>query len=153
MEKSETLIEKLKSSARSFFRGVYGGNPSVVDELAGENIVATYPIFESIFGTSSIRGIEAYRNHAANFNANWTDTQVTIHQVIAEDLFVVLTWSFSGRRSKLSDGGELSMTGYQSWGGITLIEFDKNGKIISEIGEESEPGPIERLAASKPNET
>ena len=32
-----------------------------------------------------------------------------------------------------------------SWGGITLFHFNESGKIIAEIGEESSPGPFERL--------
>jgi hypothetical protein len=33
----------------------------------------------------------------------------------------------------------------KSWGGITLIRFNEAGKIEAEIGEESEPGSIERM--------
>jgi hypothetical protein len=32
-----------------------------------------------------------------------------------------------------------------SWGGITLYRFDEEGKIVAEIGEESAPGPLERV--------
>jgi PBP1b-binding outer membrane lipoprotein LpoB len=35
-----------KAVAERFFRGVYGGNPTVVDELAGPDIVVSYPIFQ-----------------------------------------------------------------------------------------------------------
>ncbi len=29
---------------------------------------------------------------------------------------------------------------------ITLFRFDQDGKIVAEIDEESDPGPVERLA-------
>jgi hypothetical protein len=32
-----------------------------------------------------------------------------------------------------------------SWGGITLFYFNDSDEIRAEIGEESSPGPIERL--------
>jgi len=135
-----------KAAAERFFRGVYGGNPDVVNELADINIVASYPIFETIFGLATIRGIEAYRKHAANFNNNWTDAEITIHHAIAENNFVVLTWSFQARRIDSDESAGASTAENQSWGGITLFEFNKNNRIVAEIGEESEPGPLERLA-------
>lgn len=135
-----------KAAAERFFRGVYGGKPDVVNELADDNIVASYPIFQRIFGVSTIRGIEAYRKHAANFDNNWTDAEITIHHAIAENDFVVLTWSFRARRIDSGESASASTAEKQSWGGITLFEFNKDNKITAEIGEESEPGPLKRLA-------
>jgi hypothetical protein len=48
----------LEASAEQFFRGVYGCNASVIDELASEDIVVTYPLFERVFSTPALRGRE-----------------------------------------------------------------------------------------------
>jgi hypothetical protein len=50
--------------AERFFRGVYACDPSVVDDLAGDDIVVSYPIFEKLFNTSAIRGREAVKDFA-----------------------------------------------------------------------------------------
>ncbi len=141
-------IEKRKALAESFFRGVYGGNPSVVDELGAVDIVASYPIFQKIFGMSAIRGIEAYRKHAVNFNSTWEDAEITVHRAVAEGGFVVLLWSFRAHRAGSERPESSTASQKHSWGGVTLFEFNTDDKIIAEIGEESEPGPLERLATT-----
>lgn len=140
------ILSNRKAMAERFLRGVYGGNPSVVDELAADEIVASYPIFQRIFGVAAIRGIDAYRKHAANFYNNWTDAEITIHHSIAENDFVILTWSFIARHINSGESADASTAEKQSWGGITLFEFNRDNKIKAEIGEESDPGPFERLA-------
>jgi hypothetical protein len=50
------MEEERKTQAERFSRGIYGGDPSVVDDLAAKDLVASYPIFESLFGTPAIRG-------------------------------------------------------------------------------------------------
>jgi len=129
----------LKNLAKRFFVGVYEGNFSVVEELAAEEIISTYPIFTEIFNTPVLQGIEAYRNHALNFSQNWKKGKVTIHDEIADGNRVVLIWSFRATRVSTKQSSR--------WGGITLLRFDNSGKVVAEIGEESEPGPQERLLA------
>ena len=129
----------LTNLAKRFFVGVYEGNFSIVEELAAEDIISTYPIFAEIFNTAVLQGVEAYRNYALNFSQTWKNAEVTIHDEIADENRVVLLWSFRATRVLANHSSR--------WGGITLLRFDNFGKVVAEIGEESEPGPQERLLA------
>jgi len=124
--------------AEQFFRGVYGCDASVVGELASEDIVTSYPIFETLFQKPGIQGREAVEAFATNFCKKWKDAQVTIHESVTEDDRVVLIWGFQARDS--ATGKE------HTWGGISLFRFDDAGKIVAEMGLESAPGPVERFA-------
>jgi hypothetical protein len=134
-----------KALAERFFRGVYGCDPSVVDDLAGDDIVVSYPVFEKLFNTPAIRGREAVKEFAIGFCKRWTDAQIIIHETVAEEDRVILIWSFRARNVGSGQQGKPSTYQEHSWGGITLYRFDEFGKIVAEIGEESEPGPIERI--------
>jgi len=129
----------IKNLAKRFFVGVYEGDFSVVEELAAEDIISTYPIFTEIFNTPVLQGLEAYRNHVLNFSQTWKDAKVTIHDEIADGNRVVLIWGFRAT--------SVSTNQSSRWGGITLLRFNNSGKVVAEIGEESEPGPQERLFA------
>jgi hypothetical protein len=142
----EMKLER-KAIAEQWFRGVYGSDPSVVDDLAADDVTISYPIFETLFNTSAIRGREAAKNFATGFCERWTDTQITIHDAVAEGNRVILIWSFRGRNIGSARQDRTATNQEHSWGGITLFHFNSAGKIMGEIGEESEPGPFERLAA------
>ncbi len=133
-----------KSIAEKFIRGEYCCNPNVVDELGADSIFVTYPIFQKLFGKSAIRGKESARSFAETFCKRWAEAQITIHNAVAEGNEVVLVWSFSARNigSSLLDIEPDSLI--HSWGGITLFLFNKDDKIIAEIGEERTPGPFAR---------
>ncbi len=139
-------VERIASAER-FFRGVYGCDPSVVDDLAAEDIVVTYPVFEELFGAPAIRGREALKQFVAGFCERWTEGEVDIHEVVSDGDKVVLVWSFRARNVRASPNGQPPTNPKRSWGGITLFRFDGAGKIIAEIGEESEPGPAQRFVA------
>jgi hypothetical protein len=62
---------------------------------------------------------------------------------------VVLLWSFRARNVDSGPQGGPPTNEEHVWGGITLIRFDGSGKIVAEIGEESAPGPLERLAVGR----
>jgi hypothetical protein len=47
-----------KIIAEKFFRGIYGCDPSVVDNFASDSIVISYPVFERIFKKVAFRGQE-----------------------------------------------------------------------------------------------
>ncbi len=136
-----------KALAERFFRGIYGCEPSVVDDLAADSVVVSYPIFKQLYNIDAFRGREAVKDFATGFCSRWTNAQFTFHDAIAEGDNVVLLWSFSARfvGSGTSQPGQPPLNQEQSWGGITLYRFDSAGKIVAEIGEESTPGPIERL--------
>lgn len=138
-----------KALAERFFRGIYGCDPSVVDDLASDSVIVSYPIFEQLYNTHVFRGREAVKDFATGFCSRWSDAQFTFHDAIAEDDRVVLVWSFRARftGSGTAQPGQPPVNQEQSWGGITLYRFDGAGKIVAEIGEESTPGPVERLAA------
>lgn len=136
-----------KALAERFFRGVWGCDPSVVDDLAAADIVVSYPIFQSLYNSPTIRGRKAVKDLSANFCKTWTDAQVTIHEAVAQGDRVVLLWSFQARNVGPTRNGQQPTNREHSWGGITFFRFDKANKIVAEIGEESEPGPFERAGA------
>lgn len=129
-----------KILAERFFRGVYGCEPSIVAELGAEDIIISYPIFQELFDAPAIRGRDRVEQFATGFCSRWKDAEVTIHEAVAEGDHVVLVWDFRARNVQ---SGQVS-----SWGGISLFRFDSAGRIVAEIGEESEPGPFERVARS-----
>jgi len=134
-----------KTLAERFFRGIYGCTPGVVDDLAAANIVISYPIFQTIYGRSALRGREAVKQLTENFCETWADPQLTIENTIAEGNNVVFLWSFWARNVGPLPGGDPPTNSVHGWGGITLFSFDEDGKIIAEIGEESMPGPVQRV--------
>lgn len=134
---NNNTTEEQKTIAQKFMKGVYGCDPSVVDELAADSILITYPIFVNIFGSPAIRGRDSVKNFVNHFCSKWKDPQFTFHETIAQENKVVIVWGFKARN--------VSSNKVQSWGGITLFRFNDDGKITAEIGEESSPGPIERL--------
>jgi len=140
-----TVEGERKAIAERFFRGVYGGDPALVDELAAEDIVVSYPIFRELFDRPAIRGREATRQFARGFAERWVDARITIHDAIAEGDRVVLLWTFQARNVGSALADQAPTNEEQSWGGITLYRFDKDQRIIAEIGEESDPGPAQRV--------
>jgi len=141
------MASERKRLAERLFRGVYGGDPAVVDELAASDIVASYPVFARLFGVAAIRGVDAYRDHASNFKSNWAEAEIWVHESVEEGDQVVLVWSFQGRFTGRSVEGGPQQGQIYSWGGFTLFRFDADGSIVAEIGEESDPGPFARLKA------
>ena len=87
----------LNTQAERYFRGVYECNPSIVDTLAAEDIVVSYPVFKQIYGNSTIRGREAVKSFSEHFCSRWLDTNLTINESIEERDKVVLVWTFSAR--------------------------------------------------------
>jgi len=136
--KPETLAER-------YFRGVYGCDPSVVDELAAADIVISYPIFQTIFGQPVLRGRKAVKRLVENFCRTWADPQLTVHDAITQGNTVVFLWNFQARNIGMLPGGQQPTNRVHDWGGITFFRFDSEGKIVAEIGEESEPGPVDRV--------
>jgi hypothetical protein len=129
--------------AEQYFRGIYGCQPDVVEDLGATDITVTYPVFEKLFGTPALVGHEAVSSFAEHFCRKWADPELVLHEAISEGNRVVMVWSFSARDTDAPAG-----TPRSAWGGITLIELDEGGKIEAEIGEESTPGPMGRLAPS-----
>jgi SnoaL-like domain len=126
--------------AERYFRGVYGCNPRVVDELAATDIVVTYPIFERLFGKPALLGRDAVKAFADHFCGRWAEPEFVFHEVISDEHRLVLVWSFSARDTEAATSEPRA-----AWGGISLLKFNAEGKISAEIGEESTPGPMGRL--------
>ena len=137
--------QERKAAAEKYFRGIYACDSTVVDELCSDDIAISYPAFQQMFNTPALRGRDAVRHFASRFCSRWTDATVTFHDVIADSNAVVLVWSFQGRFVDSSGPNDPSNGTMRHWGGITLIRFNEAGKIEAEIGEESEPGPFERM--------
>ena len=55
------MKSKRIATAERYFRGVYTSDTTVVDDLTGDDIVISYPIFQSLYGTPAIRGREAVK--------------------------------------------------------------------------------------------
>lgn len=138
---------KYKVNAERFIRGEYGCDPSVIDELTADSIKISYPIFEKLFGTPVIRGKDSAKQFITHFCDKWKETKLTIHNTVAEGNNVVFLWSFSARNVASGSPGEQPDSLVYNWGGITLIQFNNEGKIIAEIGEESTPGPLARITS------
>ncbi|MEJ2679771.1 MAG: nuclear transport factor 2 family protein [Gemmatimonadota bacterium] len=79
-----------KGQVERFMRGVYGCNPSVVDELAADSVVLSYPIFETLYHTPALRGRQAVREFAEGFCSRWKDTRLTVDESLADGDDVVV---------------------------------------------------------------
>jgi ketosteroid isomerase-like protein len=144
---SEDADAKRKKLAVEFLRGIYTGDPAVVDQIAAPDIVVSYPIFGEIFKTPVIRGREAVRDFAIGFGKRWVDADVTMQHVMADDDAVVLVWEFQARRADSGNSGDAEST-KRAWGGVTLYRFNESDQIMLELGEESTPGPAARVPAA-----
>lgn len=144
--KEFTVDRERTETAQEWFRGIYGSDPDVVDRLAAEDVYVTYPIFNALFKTPVVRGKQAVKELAVGFAKRWKETEIEYHETIIQGDQVVLLWSFRGRNVGSAREGVEPTNEIHSWGGITLIRFNADGKIVAEIGEESEPGPIGRLS-------
>jgi len=141
---SEDAAAKRKSLAVSFLRGIYTGDPSVVDQIAAPDIVVSYPIFGDIFETPAIRGRDAVRDFAIGFGKRWSNAVVTVHQVMADGDAVVLFWEFQAQSSNPANSSDAESSKH-AWGGVTLYRFNESNQIMLELGEESTPGPVARI--------
>jgi len=145
--RSAPAAQSLSGVAERYFRGVYGCNPAVVEELASPDIVVTYPIFQSLFGKPVLRGRDAVEAFAEHFCRKWANPEVVFHDAVSDERRAVLVWSFSARNTEAAPGEPVS-----EWGGISLFRFDAQGRITAEIGEESTPGPLGRLSKAGADE-
>jgi ketosteroid isomerase-like protein len=143
----EDADAKRKKLAVDFLRGIYTGDPSVVDQIAAPDIVVSYPIFDEIFKTPAIRGRDAVRDFAIGFGKRWIDANVTVRQAMADGDGVVLVWEFQARSANPDNSGDAKST-KKAWGGVTLYRFNESDQIMLELGEESTPGPAARVPAA-----
>ena len=126
-----------KAAAERFLPNVYGGDGSAIDELAAADIVVSYPAF-------TVQGTEALREVSRSFAARCPELLTTIHESVAEGDLVVLVWSAEGRC--VGPEGVDSQAAQLTLGGISVYQFDADGRIVREVGEDSMPGPYGRLS-------
>jgi uncharacterized protein (TIGR02246 family) len=138
-----------KRQAERFMRGVYGCNPSVVDALAADSVVLSYPIFAELYHTPALRGRQAVRSFAQGFCSRWKDRRLTVDESLSDGDNVVLVWTFRARFVGSASPGGPAPGEEQTWGGMTLYRFDSSGKIAAEMGEESSPGPMARVGGEQ----
>jgi len=129
------------STAESFFRAIYGCAPERLTDVANPDVAVSYPVFETLFDTQVIRGVDAVTAFSDSFCRRWEEPSITIDDVIGDAGRVVLVWSFSARERLADDPSQAR----QSWGGISVFSFDDLGRVLSEVGEESSPGPAARM--------
>lgn len=139
------MENSLAVKAEQYMRALYSGDVGEVENLISDDIVISYPVFESLFGTSALRSRDAATNFALHFSSRWADQRLKIHETISQGMKVVLLWEFSARFLGAPSPGQPAEPEPRTWGGITLIEFDDSGRVRAEIGEESTPGPIGRI--------
>ncbi len=139
------MKEHPASAAERFMRGVYCGDLSLVSELASEDILLSYPVFETMYGSPSIQGRRAVEDFVKTFSSRWAEAELTVHETITDGKKVVLVWSFRARNVGPMPKGGPATNQVHGWGGISFFRFDDSGKIEAEIGEESTPGPIGRV--------
>jgi len=134
-----------KTIAEKYFRGIYGCDPSVVDRFANDSISVSYPVFMRLFNKTEIKGKKSVKNFASGFCSKWEEAQITIHDSILEENKLVLFWSFNAKFVGESQLNGPEKNTEHAWGGISLFLFDDEGKILSEIGEESPDGMFYHL--------
>lgn len=139
-----------KEIGERYFRGVYGCDPSVVDDLTADDVFISYPVFKQLFNKSAIRGRKAVKDFVNGFCSRWKDSQITIHETVAEGNTTIFLWSFKALYVGPAQPNGPANNTEHSWGGITLIRFNDQGKIIEETGEESTPGPYSRINKTIP---
>jgi hypothetical protein len=109
-----------------------------VEHLAAADIEVSYPIFQTIFGEPSLRGRQAVKEFANGFGQRWSDPRIAIEEAVEAGDRVVLRWSYRARNVGTPPGGPPPTNRLHSWTGITIYRFDGTGKIVSEVGEESD---------------
>jgi hypothetical protein len=80
-------------------RGVYSGGPSVASESANEDVLLSYPVFETMFGSPSIQGMDAVTDFVITFSSRWAEAELTVHETITEGKKVVPSLELSGTQS------------------------------------------------------
>jgi hypothetical protein len=147
-ERPEAARSRKDSVARAerFFRGVYGGKPEVIDELASDKIVISYPAFEKIYGKVALRGKDDVKVLCANFVRKWVDRKLTVRDVLVDANRVVLVWGFQARFVNEENAKPSEPV---HWAGISIFCFGDGGKIEKEYGLESQPGPFSQLLAGE----
>lgn len=136
----------LIARAERFFRGVYDGKPEVIDELASEKTVISYPIFEQLYGKVALRGKDDIRVLCTNFARKWVDRKLTIRDAIVDANKVVLIWGFQASFVSNEDAKPSEPV---KWAGISIFKLDSSGKIEKEYGLESQPGQFSQLLVSE----
>ena len=134
----------LAATAEAFFRAVYGCAPDRLQDLASADVTLSYPIFETLYGTGTIRGLEAAVDFSNSFCRRWAQASMSVDEVVQDGNRVVLVWSFSANDQLSEDASDAR----RSWGGISVFRFDESGRVLEEFGEESTPGPTARRAAT-----
>lgn len=135
--------------AERFCRGIYSGETDVIDELAADDFQISYPIFEALFGKPTLRGRQAVKEFSSAFAQKWTDQQLVIEETVAAADRVVFRWSFLARDVGSRPGGPPATNRVHRWTGMTLYRFDGAGKIVEELGEESQPRPVGCVGADR----
>jgi len=140
----ESVSSDRAAAAEGFFRGVFECEPTAIDRYAAEDVAVSYPIFETLFQTSVLRGRNAVRDFSAGFCSRWQDPQIEIHEAVAEGDRVVLVWEFSALPIPVPSDTTTTAPPRTSWGGISLLRLNAAGQVVEEVGEESTPGPAAR---------
>ncbi|HKI89694.1 MAG TPA: nuclear transport factor 2 family protein [Draconibacterium sp.] len=134
-----------KERAALFFNSVYGGNPSKIDELISDDFISVYPSYLTLFNKPGFCGRKEFEDFALGFNQRWKETKIKFDEITTEENRVALVWTFSGVWSSTVIVNNFETGKEYTWGGITVVHFNKDGNINMELGIEDSPGPYELL--------
>lgn len=129
-----------EATAQRFFSAVYGCSGESLEPLTDPDVRMSYPIFEERLGSAVLEGRDAVEQFSTGFCQRWLNPEVTVHQVVSDSSRVVLVWSYAA-----TPVGAGEAQGEVGWGGISVFELDELGRVVTEYGEESTPGPFARL--------
>lgn len=101
----------------------------MIAEFAAEDIVVSYPIFQTLFNSPVVVGKEAVQNFAERFSTKWKEPEITVEEVIADGDVVVLVWSFRARDAFAETGSQSASDQKTSWGGISIFHFDDQERL------------------------
>jgi steroid delta-isomerase-like uncharacterized protein len=131
-------VEHNKTIARRFAEIYNRGGLAIVDELAGPDLVVSYPLLPE-----DIHGLQAYKQVLAQFYAAFPDIEASVEEMIAEGEKVVARWTCRGTHR--GDFPGLPATGKTvQWSGMTIYRI-VDGKVVEEKGEEDVLGLLQQL--------
>lgn len=132
--------EDNKTIADRFAQVWAAGGLHIVDELAGPDIVVSYPI-----PPEPLRGREAFKAFLTEFIAGLPDAEVTVDDMIAEGDKVACRWTMRGTQHGPLFGFPPSGRSVKI-SGFTFYRI-ADGKVIEETGMGNALGLMQQLGA------
>ena len=137
--------QELKTIAERYFRGIYGCDSTVVYISLLITSQSAIQYSKKYLTNLQSRGHDAVKHFSSHFCSRWNEAKISFPGNCCRVKQGSFDMDFKARNVGALQPDVPPTGEVKSWGGISLIRFNKAGKIEAEIGEESEPGPIERI--------